>query len=166
MKKLLIPAATLTILATGGWWFAREQPLALPAGPQPVAAAQGMLHGLSAVLYKSPTCGCCDGYAEFLISHGVSVEVISSDAALARAKQERGVPAYAQSCHTFDLAGYTIEGHVPLAALERLLAERPAIDGIALPGMPVGTPGMPGVQSGPIEVLELDGGDLRPFMTL
>jgi hypothetical protein len=166
MKKLLIPAATLSLLATGGWWLAREQPPAPAADPAPLATAHGALQGLPAVLYKSPTCGCCDGYAEFLANHGASVEVISSDAALARAKRERGVPAHAQSCHTFDLAGYTVEGHVPLAALERLLAERPAIDGVALPGMPVGTPGMPGEQAGPIEVLELDGGVLRPFMTL
>lgn len=150
-------------LVYGALWFASEN---LSSGRAQTTAAAGLLSGLTATLHKSPTCGCCDGYAEFLASHGVKVTVISSDAELARTRRELGLPGSALSCHTVELAGYVIEGHVPLAALERLLTERPPVAGLALPGMPVGTPGMPGEQTGPIEVLEFDEAGLRPFMTL
>lgn len=165
MRKWLVPFVVgAALLAGAGLWFARSRPVqtvAVSATP-----SQSVLQGLSAVVYKSPTCGCCASYAEFLSKHGVSVEVVSSDAALAQAKKDYGIPTTAQSCHTVVMDGYVIEGHVPLEALERLLSERPAIDGIALPGMPVGTPGMPGPKQAPFEVLELDEGTSQTFMTL
>lgn len=131
-----------------------------------LAPKSGPLQGLRAVAYKSPSCGCCEGYIAFLEKHGVSVQTVSDDAALAQAKVDYGVPSTAQSCHTIVLDGYVIEGHVPLAALEKLFTERPDIDGVALPGMPTGTPGMPGPRQGPFEVLELEDGAARAFMTL
>jgi hypothetical protein len=73
-------------------------------------------------------------------------------------KAKHGVPRQAQSCHTALVSGYVIEGHVPAADVQRLLKERPAIAGLALPGMPVGSPGMevPGVKAQPYEVLAFD----------
>ena len=134
--------------------------------PTRVEARGVSLRGLDATVYKSPTCGCCDGYIAFLRKHGVAVEVVSDDAALYKAKAAYGVPAEAQSCHTVLLAGYVVEGHVPLEALEKLLAERPELDGIALPGMPTGTPGMEGPQFGPLTVVGFKAGRLSPFVSL
>ena len=134
--------------------------------PTRTEAQSASLRGLEATVYKAPTCGCCDGYIAFLRKHGVAVTVVSDDAALYKAKAAYGVPAEAQSCHTVLLAGYVVEGHVPLEALTKLLAERPELDGIALPGMPTGTPGMAGPQFGPLEVVGFKAGRLSPFVSL
>ena len=134
--------------------------------PTRVEARGVTLRGLDATVYKSTTCGCCDGYIAFLRKHGVAVAVVSDDAALYETKAAYGVPAEAQSCHTVSLAGYVVEGHVPLEALEKLLAERPELDGIALPGMPTGTPGMEGPRFGPLTVVGFKAGHLSPFVSL
>jgi hypothetical protein len=97
----------------------------------------------SVELFKTPGCGCCDGYAEHLRANGFDVTVREADD-LARLTEAAGFPAPLQGCHTAMIDGYAVSGHVPVAQVERLLAERPAISGVSLPGMPVGTPGMPG----------------------
>ncbi len=81
---------------------------------------------------------------------------------MAMFKRTHGVPVAAQSCHTSLVAGYVIEGHVPVAALERLVATRPALDGLAVPGMPVEAPGMGG-PSGPVSVMSLADGSVNSF---
>ena len=141
---------------------------AVSAAPTPTRVeARGVsLWGLDATVYKAPTCGCCDGYTAFLRKHGVALTVVSDDAALYKAKAAYGVPAEAQSCHTVLLAGYVVEGHVPLEALTKLLAERPELDGIALPGMSTGTPGMAGPRFGPLTVVGFKAGRLNPFVSL
>ena len=131
-----------------------------------IEAEQVSLQGLEATVYKSPTCGCCEGYIAFLRKHGVTVEVVSDDAALYEAKETNGVPYEAQGCHTVLLDGYVVEGHVPLEALTKLLSERPDIDGIALPGMPSGTPGMEGPKFGPLEVVGFKEGRVSFFISL
>ena len=129
-------------------------------------AQQVLLADQKATVFKSPSCGCCEGYIAFLRKHGVQVTVVSSDAALAQAKGEYSVPLEAQGCHTVVLGGYVVEGHVPLAALTKLLAEQPALTGIAMPGMPSGTPGMEGPQFGPLNVVGFGERGVTPFMTL
>ena len=124
-----------------------------------------VLQGLKATVYKSPTCGCCTGYVEFLEKHGVTVDAVDTND-LTQVKAANGVPYNLQSCHTTVMDGYVIEGHVPLAALSKLLAERPEISGIALAGMPTGTPGMAGPQVGALEVIGFEEGSLAPFMSL
>jgi hypothetical protein len=99
--------------------------------------------GRRADLYKTPGCGCCDGYAEHLRANGFEVTVREAPD-LAALTTAAGIPAPLQSCHMAMIDGYAVSGHVPIAQIERLLAERPALRGISLPGMPVGTPGMPG----------------------
>ncbi|MGL4397354.1 MAG: DUF411 domain-containing protein [Hyphomicrobium sp.] len=92
---------------------------------------------------KQPKCGCCTKWVDHLQSNGfsaTSVEVAGLDALKARL----GVPKSLASCHTAEIDGYVIEGHVPAAAITRLLAERPKAIGLAVPGMPVGSPGMEG----------------------
>ncbi|MEO0344930.1 MAG: DUF411 domain-containing protein [Pseudomonadota bacterium] len=92
-------------------------------------------------VYKSPTCGCCKNWIKHLEAAGFEVEAIDSDDMNA-VKQEFGVPRNMTSCHTARVAGYIIEGHVPAEDILRLLGKRPEADGLAVPGMPVGSPGM------------------------
>lgn len=116
----------------------------------------------SMTVYRSPDCSCCHLWADIARAEGWTVataDVID----LASFKAEHGVPVEAASCHTAIVDGYIVEGHVPPAAIERLLAERPDIDGIALPGMPAGSPGMGGVATTPFEILAIDGGALSVF---
>lgn len=94
--------------------------------------------------------------------HGFEVQG-ADDPDIAQFKASMGVPTSAQACHTAVLDGYVIEGHVPFAAIEDLLERQPPIDGIALPGMPVGSPGMPGTQDAPFGILALSGGSTSSF---
>ena len=94
--------------------------------------------------------------------HGYEVRA-SDDPDIAAFKASLGVPASAQACHTALIDGYVVEGHVPAAAIEDLLQERPEIDGIALPGMPPGSPGMSGAKQGPFEVVSLAEGGAFAF---
>jgi hypothetical protein len=96
-----------------------------------------------ATVYKNPECGCCEKYADYLQEHGFEVKVVVSHD-LSLIKQQHGVPAQLRSCHTTVIDGYVVEGHIPLNTVRRLLAERPDIKGISLPGMPLGAPGMRG----------------------
>ena len=161
---------TRTALVTWGALFALTAAVAagfLLLRPQPATAQpQGPLAGLESVFYKSPTCGCCHTYAEALKAAGVRLRVVDDAAATNQAKHRYGIPAQASSCHTFTLGGYVVEGHVPLEALEKLVTERPDIDGIVLPGMPIGTPGMPGIKTAPYEILVLQDGQLSHYLTL
>jgi hypothetical protein len=92
-------------------------------------------------VYKSPTCGCCGKWVEHLRMSGFAVnvnDIANVDAFRAKA----GVPAALASCHTALVSGYVVEGHVPAADIRKLLAERPKALGLAVPGMPMGAPGM------------------------
>jgi len=92
-------------------------------------------------VYKSPTCGCCKQWVKHLQTNGFSV--IAHDVAdIMPYKAANGVPAALGSCHTAKVDGYVIEGHVPASDIKRLLKERPAVRGLAVPGMPAGSPGM------------------------
>lgn len=115
-----------------------------------------------AVLYKEPQCRCCDAYAAYLHQHGFDVTVISSSD-LTALNRQLGVPSVAlDSCHTARISGYLVLGHIPVSVVRRLLAERPLITGISLPGMPSGTPGMTGSRKGPLTVFAF-GGRLTVF---
>ena len=105
-------------------------------------------------VYKTPTCACCDGWIAHMRRAGftVAVHVVADPGTVRRA---RGLPDALASCHTGLVDGYAIEGHVPAADVARLLAERPEAVGLALPGMPMGSPGM-----------ETPDGRKQPFDTL
>ena len=94
-------------------------------------------------VYKSPTCGCCTKWVDHVKSKGYEVSV-SDIADVNPVKRELGVPPGSASCHTAFIGGYFVEGHVPVEDITRLLTERPNIAGIAVPGMPIGSPGMEG----------------------
>ena len=123
----------------------------------PALAEESSRH---ATLYKTPGCGCCEGYADYLREHGFEVAVEATHD-LSRIKRQHGVPAEFEGCHTTVLGSYVVEGHVPVATLLRLLAERPAIRGVSLPDMPAGSPGMSGEKAEPFTIYELSDGD-RP----
>jgi hypothetical protein len=93
------------------------------------------------VVTKDPTCGCCGGWVDHLRASGFTAEVIESSE-INRVKVRLGVPQDLASCHTAEIDDYVIEGHVPAQAIRRLLAQRPQAKGLAVPGMPVGSPGM------------------------
>lgn len=92
-------------------------------------------------VYKSSTCGCCSNWVEHMRKNGFEVKAIDVDD-IDKVKRERGVPDSAASCHTAVVNGYLVEGHVPADAVLKMLKEKPAIAGIAVPGMPMGAPGM------------------------
>ena len=108
----------------------------------------------SVEVYKSPTCGCCSKWIDHLKSHGFAARAIDTDK-LDDIKATRGIPQKARSCHTAIVGGYVVEGHVPAADIQRLLKERPAVVGIAVPGMPIGSPGMevPGMKPQAFDVI-------------
>jgi hypothetical protein len=93
------------------------------------------------VVTKDPNCGCCSGWADHLKQAGFPVEIVET-AEISRVKARLGVPRALASCHTAEVGGYVIEGHVPAGSIKRLLAEKPQAVGLAVPGMPVGSPGM------------------------
>jgi hypothetical protein len=92
-------------------------------------------------VYKSPTCGCCQNWVDAVKAAGFTVEVHDVDD-VTPIKDDAGVPADKRSCHTAIIDGYAIEGHVPPATIKKFLAEHPKAAGLAVPGMPVGSPGM------------------------
>ena len=154
-----------------GWYFAVDNAKYIKEGVgQGIEKGEEVqakaLAGMEATVYKSPNCGCCVGYVDTLEENGVSVEVVETDT-LDEIKQTYAVPEELQSCHTVLIGGYVVEGHMPITAVEKLLAEKPDIDGIALPGMPSGSPGMPGVKRGSFTVYEFkDGKKGEVFMML
>ena len=95
------------------------------------------------VVHKTPTCGCCTKWEDHLRAAGFQVVSKVADD-LSAVKKKEGVPASLQSCHTGVVAGYVIEGHVPAASIKKLLAKKPKVRGLAVPGMPMGSPGMEG----------------------
>jgi hypothetical protein len=133
---ILISAAALTAIGAG----AAQRP------QQPVLE-----------VFKTPTCGCCSKWVEHMRASGFTVRATNLDD-LTDLKTKHRVPSQAQSCHTGLVNGYVIEGHVPAADVHRLLKERPPVVGIALAGMPIGSPGMEveGVKARPYEVVSFD----------
>ena len=93
------------------------------------------------VVHKDPNCGCCGGWAEHMQAAGFPVR-INDTSDMATIKQRLGIGDGMMSCHTAEIDGYVIEGHVPVEDIRKLLAERPKARGLVLPGMPVGSPGM------------------------
>ncbi len=126
-------------------------------------------NGLSIKIYKSQNCGCCVGYTSYMEAknYKVDVEVVSDVDSI---KDRYNVPIEVRSCHTSIIKSgskeYFVEGHVPEEAIVKLLTEKPDIDGIALPRMPSGSPGMPGTKDGKWVVYSVKDGEKSEFMTI
>jgi hypothetical protein len=115
-----------------------------------------------ATLYKNPQCGCCEQYANYLRGNGFTVKVVPTHSlSLIRRQAGINIPEKLEGCHTMFIDNYVVDGHVPLKTLDKLLTERPAIQGISLPGMPDGSPGMTGQKTEPFTVYEI-GSDADP----
>jgi hypothetical protein len=124
---------------------------ALPAAEEPVIT-----------VHKDPTCGCCAGWVQHLQTAGFVTKVIETKD-IDAVKTRLGVPDDLAACHTAVVSGYVIEGHVPAAALRRFLAEKPNAAGLAVPGMPIGSPGMEGGSPEPYQVVLFGPGGRRPY---
>lgn len=97
-------------------------------------------------VWKDPSCGCCEDWVSHLRANGFTVQVHNSGNTAARTRL--GVPDALGSCHTAQVGGYALEGHVPATDIHRLLKERPSAIGLTVPGMPIGSPGMDGAVYG------------------
>ncbi len=134
MKPLFRFSTNFTAVAFG--IVAATSPMMTHADTHVAMNDQTVMH-----VTKSPTCGCCEAWVDLARTEGFAVE--TTDAMdMNSVKSEAGVPGHRQSCHTATIDGYVVEGHVPFSAIEKLLAERPDVTGISVPGMLAGTPGM------------------------
>lgn len=123
----------------------------------PTETVIASLTGVPVTLYRTEGCSCCSGYAKELSATGAEVTVQTISVSEMRGvKNEYGIAPDQESCHTSVIDGYVVEGHVPFEAIAKLVDERPTISGITLPGMPIGTPGMPGIQTEVYTVSTLD----------
>jgi hypothetical protein len=163
MKSLLtLLALTLPLAACSG---GDAPPAPTEASPEAAGVVQTAATDLPPVtVYKSPTCGCCSAWAEHMEAAGFPVETVDV-ADLGAVKAEHGIPPQYGSCHTATVGGYAVEGHVPAEDVKRLLAERPAAAGLAVPGMPIGSPGMetPGRPAEAYDVLLVADGEASVF---
>ncbi len=139
MRRFTLPAALAVLVG---------------AGVTQVARAQG---APTVAVVKDPGCGCCTKWVAHLKQAGFNATVTES-AAIDALKDSKGVPRAARSCHTGTVGGYVIEGHVPAVDIKRLLKERPDVVGLAVPGMPAGSPGMevPDGHVAPYDVIAFD----------
>lgn len=153
-NKTVIAGVVIVVAIAGAAFIAREP------------ATKGVSDSkIQATIYKSPTCSCCLGHGNYLDGQGFDVETVV-ETNIASVKQEHNIPPNMQSCHTTIIGDYFVEGHVPVEAINKLLLEQPEIDGIALPAMPAGSPGMPGVKRGEFIIYSLKDGQSSEFVRL
>jgi hypothetical protein len=122
MRTLIIAAASVLVLSAVS--FGQQKPKPIPMS-----------------VYKSPSCGCCSLWVDYMRKNGFEPKVQDVDN-IGALKLKLGVREEFSSCHTTEVGGYIVEGHVPVETVQRMLKERPKIAGIAVPGMPAGSPGM------------------------
>ncbi|MBT6274664.1 MAG: DUF411 domain-containing protein [Chromatiales bacterium] len=121
----------------------------------PFVNAEGITTPPKMTVYKSPSCGCCAKWVDYLRDNGFRVEVVDEEN-LATVKKYYGVHPRLASCHTAEIDGYVIEGHVPVNDIHRLLTERPDVVGLTAPGMPQFSPGMRSLVPRGYDVLSFD----------
>lgn len=160
MKNRIITVIVIVAIGIGGFYFLISKKEANSTVGKNLA-----MQGQKMTIYKSLNCSCCNGYADEMKRQGFDVKVVAVDN-LNAIKEKYGIPIDKQSCHTAIVDNYFIEGHVPVKAVEKLLKERPAINGIGLPGMPLGTPGMPGQKRGPYKIYQSVKGKFSEYMTI
>jgi hypothetical protein len=143
MKK--ISAVAIAVLFAGTSAIAATKFTPAPHAPAPVPIK----------VYKNPSCGCCKAWVKNLEANGFKVETVDMPD-LSLVKQKYGVKKEIQACHTAVVGNYTVEGHVPPDLIMKMLKEKPAIAGLAVPGMPMGSPGMEGGPKEKYKVLSFD----------
>ncbi len=171
-SRTLAPAADFTGASTRREWLVQLTAATLLTMFAPLERTVGAMSAVAApalgearppigapppiLVYKTPTCGCCKGWIAHLEKEGFAprIEEVPNLDAL---KKRLGIPGVVVSCHTAVIEGYAVEGHVPATAIRQLLRERPAVAGIGVTGMPLGSPGMEGLgRKDPFDVLAFD----------
>jgi hypothetical protein len=129
--------------------------LTLTTGAAPASSIAAAAKKPTITVYKDPSCGCCKNWIEHLIKHGYRVDPKDTPE-MTEVKRTLGIPDGLTACHTAVVNGYLSEGHVPAADIARLLKEKPKVAGLAVPGMPMGSPGMEGPRAQHYQVLSFD----------
>lgn len=132
LQKLLTVILLIVLTVSVGWMFSKKD--------QPISDNK-----ILATLYKSPYCGCCGEWGLYMEDNGYEVATILEED-MNKVKEKFQIPDELGSCHTAEIDGYIVEGHIPNEAVEKLLEDRPDIKGIGMAGMPSGSPGMPGIK--------------------
>ncbi|MEQ9190963.1 MAG: DUF411 domain-containing protein [Alphaproteobacteria bacterium] len=145
MLKTILAVAAAGIIAGASY---------LVAGPNAAAA--------EFILYKTPGCGCCESYADYLRDNDFTVTVRPTHE-LTFMSREAGIPDILQGCHLAFIDNYVVSGHVSVGIINRILSERPDIKGVTLPGMPTGSPGMSGIKAGPFVIWEISESQPKVF---
>jgi hypothetical protein len=135
-----------------------------PTGVIPLSAEPAPNRG-DVTLYKNPQCGCCESYADYLRHNGFKVTSVPTND-LTVMGEKYGIADSLQPCHISLIGGYVVGGHIPIEVVNRLLSEKPQIAGITLPGMPEGTPGMPGKKPDPLQIYEIGKGAPKVYATV
>ena len=142
----------------------RRSVFALMSGMSVLAIGRGQASQARLItVHKDPNCGCCTGWAEHLAKAGFEVKTVDTTR-LDAVKKRLGVPSDLAACHTAEVDGYVIEGHVPAPALKRFLNEKPKATGLAVPGMPIGSPGMEGGAPETYTVIQFGPDGRREYM--
>jgi hypothetical protein len=129
--------------------------LALTTAAAPSTPHRDVAKKPTITVYKDPSCGCCKNWVQHLIKHGYKVDAKDTPN-MTEIKHTLGIPDPISSCHTAVVNGYLIEGHVPASDIDRLLEKKPHVAGLAVPGMPMGSPGMEGPSTQHYQVLSFD----------
>lgn len=147
MNRKTIAIAVIAVVAAGGiaYWSLGSTNATLQGAS--VAAASG---NKAITIWRDPGCGCCDAYADYLEGNGYAVTRVD-DPNFDKRSIEAGVPKQGIGCHLAEIDGYVVSGLVPAEIIERLVAERPDITGITLPGMPANAPGMAQAKTGTLK---------------
>ncbi|NJK36877.1 MAG: DUF411 domain-containing protein [Oscillatoriales cyanobacterium RM2_1_1] len=149
-KNLLVAGVIVAGVVGGGYWTVAHSSRNQTAGnaPTPTQIAQSptakpAAEALNITVYRTPTCGCCQGWVEQIQQANFTVtDQVKPEAEIQAIRQKHGLPEELTACHTAEIDGYLVEGHVPIADVKQLIAQKSNLAGIAVPGMPMGTPGM------------------------
>ena len=125
-------------------------------------AASSTLAATAITVHKSPTCGCCEKYIDYLRENGFAVKAVN-ESDMDAIKDRHGV-SHVASCHTSLVNGYVIEGHVPVVAIRKLLKEKPSLIGISAPGMPMSSPGMGEMKKGTLTIYAVPKDGKEPYV--
>lgn len=147
-KRGLLPALLLPILVA---CQPNNASADTPAKASRTSSAVSALPKM--VVHKDANCGCCGAYVDYLRKHGATVEVVT-EPNMTAVRQRFGTDKLA-SCHTIEVGNYVVEGHVPISAIQKLVREQPKIKGIALPGMPLHSPGMGEEKKGSLQIVTI-----------
>lgn len=168
-RAIVVALSLLVIAGIGSVTTActgQSAPARSPETPPILGAADAAGDPTSLVMeiHRSAACGCCGEYEDYLVAHGVEIQsVIRED--VFDLKRTIGLPGELASCHTGFIAGYYVEGHVPVEAIRDLIEHQSRVDGIALPGMPSGSPGMGGTQAAPFVIFGVASGTFEEWGT-